>query len=268
VQEMVTQPDQIREFQNNTNVILNVNLTGMLYAPQLAFTIDFPNLTGSTKSIVENKLSLLESDPNEMYKQAGALIVLNTFVPSVAAGGQALGVAAGVNTLSEFVSSQFSNVLSDILRSAVEGVEFIDDIDLDLNYNIGTDDLLRGEGLGINTGEFRVSTTARLFDRVELDVGTNYYVGNTNTIGASESGTFFTGNFALQYALTEDRQLMLRVYSLSDQVLEGRRFRSGVGIRYQKEFHSFNSFYDGLQKTAQRLRMLPSDQEEDQEKDQ
>ncbi len=262
VQEMVTEPDQIREFQNNTDVILNVRLTGMLYAPQLAFTIEFPNLTGATKSIVENKLSLLESDPNEMYKQAGALIVLNTFVPSGASGGQALGVAAGVNTLSEFVSSQFSNVLSDILRSAVEGVEFIDDIDLDLNYNIGTDDLLRGEGLGINTGEFRVSTTARLFDRVELDVGTNYYVGNTNTLGASESGTFFTGNFALQYALTEDRQLMLRVYSLSDQVLEGRRFRSGVGIRYQKEFHSFDSFYEGLEKTAQRLRMMPSDEEE------
>jgi hypothetical protein len=181
VQEMVTQPDQIQEFQNNTEVILNVELTGLLYSPQLAFTIDFPNLTGPASSIVENKLTLLESDPNEMYKQAGALIVLNTFVPSAVGGGQALGVAAGVNTLSEFVSSQFSNVLSDILRSAVEDVEFIDDIDLDLNYNVGTDDLLRGEGLGISSGEFRVSTTARLFDRVELDVGTNYFVGNTNS---------------------------------------------------------------------------------------
>lgn len=263
VQEMVTQPEQIREFQNNTEVILNVELTGMLYAPQLAFTIEFPNLTGPARSIVENKLTLLESDPNEMYKQAGALIVLNTFVPSGVGGGQALGMAAGVNTLSEFVSSQFSNVLSDILRSAVQDVEFIDDIDLDLNYNVGTDDLLRGEGMGISSGEFRVSTTARLFDRVELDVGTNYFVGNNNSVGATESGTFFTGNFALQYALTEDRQLMLRVYSLSDQVLEGRRFRSGVGIRHQKEFHSFNSFYNGLEKAAKTLRMMPKDSSTD-----
>ena len=259
VQEMVTQPDQIREFQNNTVVILNVNLTGLLYSPQLDFTIEFPNLTGPTRSIVENKLSLLEADPNEMYKQAGALIVLNTFVPSVVGGGQAIGVAAGVNTLSEFVSSQFSNVISNILRSAVEDVEFIDDIDLDLNYNVGTDDLLRGEGLGISSGEFRISTTARLFDRVELDVGTNYYVGNTSSVGASESGTFFTGNFALQYALTEDRELKLRVYSLSDQVLEGRRFRSGVGIRHQKEFKSFDGFYSALKSTAQKLRMMPKE---------
>ncbi|NBC24888.1 MAG: hypothetical protein GVX78_04655 [Bacteroidetes bacterium] len=259
VQEMVTQPDQIREFQNNTVVILNVNLTGLLYSPQLDFTIEFPNLTGPTRSIVENKLSLLEADPNEMYKQAGALIVLNTFVPSAVGGGKALGAAAGVNTLSEFVSSQFSNVISTILRSAVEDVEFIDDIDLDLNYNVGTDDLLRGEGLGISSGEFRISTTARLFDRVELDVGTNYYVGNQNSVGASESGTFFTGNFALQYALTEDRQLKLRVYSLSDQVLEGRRFRSGVGIRHQKEFNSFGGFYSALESAAQKLRMMPED---------
>ena len=265
VQEMVTQPDQIREFQNNTEVILNVELTGMLYSPQLAFTIDFPNLTGPARSIVENKLTLLESDPNEMYKQAGALIVLNTFVPSAVGGGRDIGVAAGVNTLSEFVSSQFSNVLSNILRSAVEDVEFIDDIDLDLNYNVGTDDVVRGEGLEINSGQFRVSTTARLFDRVELDVGTNYFVGNTNSVGATDAGTFFTGNFALQYALTEDRQLMLRVYSLSDQVLEGRRFRSGVGIRHQKEFDSFDSFYSGLEKAAQKLRIMPKDPSSDQD---
>jgi len=263
VQEMVTQPDQIQEFQNNTEVILIVELTGPLYSPQLAFSIEFPNLTGPAKSIVENKLTLLESDPNEMYKQAGALIVLNTFVPSAVGGGQALGAAAGVNTLSEFVSSQFSNVLSDILRTAVEDVEFIDDIDLDLNYNVGTDDALRGEGFGITSGQFRVSTTARLFDRVELDVGTNYFVGNANSVGATESGTFFTGNFALQYALTEDRQLMLRVYSLSDQVLEGRRFRSGVGIRHQKEFDSFDSFYSGLENAAQKLRLMPSPSEEE-----
>jgi hypothetical protein len=50
---------------------------------------------------------------------------------------------------------------------------------------------------------------------------------------------------------------MLRVYSLSDQVLEGRRFRSGVGIRHQKEFNSFDSFYASLERAAQKLQLMP-----------
>jgi hypothetical protein len=257
VQELVTDPALEDELRANTQVVLTVLLTGLLYAPDLSFDFRFPQLTGQAKSTVDNKLSILESDPNGLYAQAGALIVLNTFAPSATANGQALGFAAGVNTLSEFVSNQFSNLLSGLLKSAVKDIDFINDIDLQLNYNLNTNELLNGgQATTLENGELRINTTTRLFDRLELDLGGNYGTNNTNSIVGNQ-GTYFNGNIALQYRLTEDNELVMRIYSLTDQVLEGRRVRSGVGLRYQKEFDTFEEFFNGLQSTIDKGRSGP-----------
>jgi hypothetical protein len=180
-----------------------------------------------------------------MYNHAGALIVFNSFLPSGATTNTARsGAVAGINTLSEFFSNQFSGLLSNILSSAVEDVDFIDEIDFNLRYNVESTEAFENQSNFLESGEFRMRTSARLFERVEVDLGGNYGVGNA-TVG-TESGAYFTGNFAIQYALTKDRRLVLRIYSGTDRVLEGQRFRSGVGLRYQQEFDSFDNFFKSL----------------------
>lgn len=251
---VVEDPQLISALQDPTEVILIVNLKGALYSPELGFDLRFPNLTGTAETVVENKLALLEGNPSEMYDHAGALIVFNSFVPSASGAGGNIGSGALANTISEFLSNQFSRLFSSLLRSAVADVGFIDEIDFNVKYDVRnrTADLQPDqETYAVEGGEFKMRTSARLFERVELDLGGNYGVG-TSTLGATESGTYFTGNFAIQYALTEDRQLVLRVYSATDRVLEGRRFRSGVGIRYQQEFDSFPNFFEGLKNAIQK----------------
>jgi hypothetical protein len=99
------------------DVFVYATISGALQKPNIDFRIDFP-----TGSLVKNDdsfiklINTLERDENEMLKQVTYLIVFGSFAPY--GEGRSLGTnvtTLGVNTISELISKQVNNLVSNIL---------------------------------------------------------------------------------------------------------------------------------------------------------
>ena len=129
-------PDDQRLAGQNTEVDLQLKLGGSLYKPEIRFDLSFPNLTGDIANFADSKLRLLRNNELELNGQVLGLIVFNSFLPSnrVADVFGAAGIqSAGINTLSEFLTSQLSLFITNILNSMVDEGGLISGIDFDLN---------------------------------------------------------------------------------------------------------------------------------------
>lgn len=236
----------IQAASNRTDVNLQMIISNKLYNPTINFGLEFPDLTGDLKSYADSKVRLLSNNQNDLNNQVFGLIVFNTFLPSntlseVITSGSVIQ-SAGVNTLSEFVSSQLSSYVTRFLNETLEENGLISGIDFDItlrnNYSLGP--------IGGNSGAFSVVPTEievklknqfRFQDgRLSFDLGGNYV--RESLIGLSN---YVVPEFTFRYALTPDRKLNLKVYGkydLDEISVTSRRQRLGVGIRYRTEFGS------------------------------
>lgn len=234
--------------QIKTEVDLTLILTGFLSSPNIDFTIDFPNLTGEIKGYVDSKMRILRSDQNAMLEQVMGLLLTRSFLPSNTILNSAGSVATSSlnNTVSELISTQLSSYLSGFLSDAVEGIGFINSIDLDVGVDINPfgaaqdvttiDDILTESG---NNVDFRFSN--RLFgDRIIVDVAGNY----TTNSPLTTDGQYYTGDYALEYMLTDDGKWKIRFYHRDDFTIEGRRKKYGLGLAYRREFDNFAELFN------------------------
>ena len=149
------------------------------------------------------------------------------------------------NTLSEFFSTQLSSFLSEFLERAVADVDFISGIDFDVGYNRSYDFDLQS----YSYSEWELRMKNRLFDdRIILDVGGNYVTDSP------VAGTYFAGDYALEYILTADRRLKVRFYHRNEETIEGRKSKFGLGLSYRREFDTFGEWLGGLNKEAKKLK--------------
>ena len=235
-----------QQAQQKTTVFLELQLTGSLLQPSIAFQISFPDVTGELRGYVDSKMSSLRADQNSLNEQVFGLLLLGTFLPSnfsnTSTSGNFLNVTA-TNTMTEFVSSQLSFYLSEFVGSAVENVGFISDIDINVAYNKSYDYTAQSSSYE----EWELSVRNRLFnDRFIVDVGGNYVTDSP------VAGTYFAGDYALEYVLTKDRRLKVRFYYRQDETIEGRKNKTGIGLSYRREFDSFGEWLRGLDKEAKR----------------
>lgn len=235
-----------------TEVDLTMKITGELLEPTINFDINFPSLLGELKNFTDNKLRVIRQDQNEMNRQVFGLIVIGQFLPSnFSFQGQELNIA--FNTVTEMLSQQLSIYLTSLVSEWLTEDGFISGIDFDIAFNYfqsgdvtstDPDDLYRGNELQVRLNNY-------LFDdRLSVNVGGNFdLTGNNNYLGpdAASSGIFFAGDLSIEYFLTADKNLKVRFYqSTSPEIGGGRRNRTGMGLRYRKEFDSFGGFLDGL----------------------
>ena len=81
-----------------------------------------------------------------------------------------------------------------------------------------------------------------LNERLSLDIGGNFEFGQTTTNGA-----FFGENIVFEYAISENRDLKIRLYERRDQDIGGnRRIQVGTGLSVRKEFNSFSEFWQSI----------------------
>ncbi|TVR83101.1 MAG: hypothetical protein EA409_03395 [Saprospirales bacterium] len=220
----------------STAVDLTMLLTGFLRNPEINFTIDFPNLTGQLKTLADRRILDLEENPDEMNRQVFALVVIGGFLP--ASLNLETSVAAITNTVNEWLSTQLSLYLSDLLSNAFEEVGFISGIEMDVGYVLPTGEFVEAGRIDTRQSEVRVGLRPSLFDdRVQLNVGGNY---------VRES--FFTNDPYLapygivEYFITPDRRWRLRLSTNYDYVVEGRRNRHSIGVSFRREFDSIDEF--------------------------
>lgn len=228
------------EASKSTQVNLILHLAGELFKPQISFDLEFPLLTGELKNFTESKLRLLRQDPNELNRQAFGLVVAGQFLPDD------LGIQADnaiFNTVSELLSNQLSLLLTDLFSEMIADGRVLSGIDFDVAYSqYRPGDDLNRPGRG---EEFEVRLRQNYFnDRLSVVVGGNYDTGGSNvaaTPGAN-NGAFLGNDVVIEYAISADRSLTLKVYQRLQPDIGGRRFKVGAGLSFRKEYDSFGDF--------------------------
>ncbi|PSR14871.1 MAG: hypothetical protein C7N36_02270, partial [Bacteroidetes bacterium] len=231
-----------REAQQTTDVDLLLQLKGDLFAPEISFDINFPNLQGVLENYTDSKLTLLRRDQNEMNKQAFGLIVLGQFLPSDLSFNSNETI---FNTLSSYLTNQFSMLVKDIFSKYYGEGKTLSSFDVKLNYNrVSVTDLTGNQGFTTGDAVEFSLRSGFLNDRISFDVGGNFAFGQS-----SQNGTFFGEDLALEYAISANRDLKLRIYERRDQDIGGdRRIQVGTGLSWRKEFNSFSEFWQSMRK--------------------
>lgn len=245
--------------RDRTEVDLTMKLTGQLYQPDVSFDLDFPNLIGDLRSFATNKVNTLRQNESELNNQVVGLLVFNTFLPTTNNLNSDIynlnnAVSTTVNTVSEFVSTQLSYILSGFLQEALEENGFISGIDFDIGFNSNTLYDLSGfnNSTNIAPDEVEVNLRNRFFDdRWELNLGGNFGRQNASNI----INNYIIGDFVITYYLTEDRRLRLSGYGKYDidEINQQREQKYGFGINYRKEFGSLIELKEAISEDTKKL---------------
>lgn len=233
---------------NSKPVKLVMKLTDKLLQPNIAFDIEFSDLDPELRNYAESKKRTLDLDPNELNRQVFGLLVLQQFLPS---GYSIQAGELGLNTVSEMLSNQLSMYLTAFITNIFTGSNFIQGIDLDISYNRyspGTTTDPNDPTVAFTTNELRGRLKVIVSDRISIHVGGNFDVGGGSQIYTTNN-TLLGQEFQIEYVLTQDRRLKLKVYQrMEPDVGGGRRLKIGGGLSFRKEFDSLNDLMKSWEK--------------------
>lgn len=233
---------QLNLARQNTEVDVALYLGGTLFKPEIKFGLSFPNLTGELASFADNKLKILQGNDQELNSQVLGLIVFNSFIQSnrVSDVFGASGIqSAGINTLSDFLSSQLSMYITNMINTMVGDGSVISGVDFGVNFKNNNFGVVNS---GFAPDEIAVRNTIVFKnDRLSLDLGGNYV---RQFLGTDVNQVL--PDFALEFRLTKDRKLKVRLYGKYDIDITttGLREKYGLGVAYRTEFGSMTHFED------------------------
>ena len=245
IQEYLSEQNSalLTEARRPSKVDLTMGLSGSLMSPRITFEIDMPNLVGELNTYVNNKLSSLENDQDQLNQQVFGLVVFGSFLPSTQQTALVSNIGAStINTLSEFLSTQLSFFVSSLLNDVVDDVKFISGIDFDLayvqqQYNLESS----GRQTSFSEGEYQFRFKNRLWnDKWIITVGGDY--GSQSIFN---NDPYFNPETVIEWN-TPVNGLKLRIYYRAEQSFQGQSQRVGGGIRYRKEFDNFFDFKKAL----------------------
>lgn len=258
-------PNLAAASRSKTQVKLILNLGGTLFQPQVNFDLDFPDVQGELRNTVQSKMRTLNANQAELNSQVLGLIVFNSFLPSsssqIALGGTEIG-SAGIGTLSEFISSQASLLFTGLLNEVFADNGLISGFDFDIGLRKNSFNGVQNNNNGLAPDEIEVNLKNRfkfLDERLSLDLGGNYVWDNV--LNGEAVGNYFIGNFVLEYFLTDDRKLKLRMYGRYDydEIAAARRQKYGLGIGYRTEFGTLSDFKRSM---AERFRVVEDENQD------
>jgi hypothetical protein len=255
-------PQQMVEAaRTRVDVNLILQLGGTLFSPQINFDLEFPELAGQLRSFADNKVRLLRANPIDFNSQVFGLMVFNTFLPMTALSDVVASniSTAGISTISEFISSQLSLFVTSLINEALEENGLIAGVDFDINFRANTD-ILGGLGGEIQGDpsilpseiEIRFKNRLRILDeRLSVNVGSNFvrqsFIGRDN---------YLIPEFNVEYALTADRKLNMRLYGKYDMDevnFTDRRQTYGMGLRFRTEFGPMLETKSDISKAFKRI---------------
>ena len=239
--EYIGQNDRLAELaQNATDVDLFLHLRGDLFAPDITFDMEFPELTGQVRNYVEDRLRVIADDQNEINKQVFGLLIARSFIPSVSSVVNIDGTV--VNTVSEVITNQLSFFLTQYLQESIDEVPFISSVELNIGYNVYRNNYTAEAQAVVKTGnEFVVQPEIGFLDnRLQVTMEANLQTGSAVT-----SNTLITHDFVVEYSITEDNRLIAKLYQRTEPYVFEKTSKLGVGLTYQKEFDKFYEFLRG-----------------------
>ncbi len=246
----------VREATRKTDVDLLLHIGGQLYSPRVSFDLEFPSLeAGELRSYVDSKVRALRENESALNAQVAGLLFFRSFLPyNNPLGGQLFTtgnlVQTGSGTLSEFVSSQFSILISSLLNEAIADNAIFSSVDFSIGLNQNTDiynnvDASLFDIFNPDEIELQINPTFKFLDeKLSAKVGGNY-VRNSAFIPQNS----IIPDFALEYFITDDRKLKIRFYGRYDfdEVDPERKQKYGLGLSWRHEFGSLSKINNHLE---------------------
>ncbi len=198
---------------NRTNVPVDAVLLvdGPMTHPDITFDLELPSLT----SDVERKVKSIVSTNDMMSRQIIYLLALNRFYTPEYTGGESSNGAEWSSMASSTISSQLSNILS----------QMTDKLDVAPSF--------RSDKGNFTDMEFDLALSSRLLNN-RLLINGNFGYRDKNT-----SNTQFVGDFDIEYLLSKNGNLRLKAYNhFNDQnyYLRSALTTQGVGVVFQRDF--------------------------------
>lgn len=212
--------------REDVNVVLN--LTEKLMNPAITFNIELPQATETERSQLES----ITSTTQQLNQQVFSLLILNRFLPvyqTTTQENQAISGVSGLGsaTTSDFISSQISGWLSEISN----------EFDIGINYRPGDQ---------ISNQEIAVALSTQLFNE-RLQVRGNFGVTSASESQYTQSQTSIVGDFLVEYSLTKDGKIRLKVFNETNPYevfsTSSSIYTQGIGLVYQEDFNTLDEFF-------------------------
>jgi hypothetical protein len=205
----------------------DLDLSGKLTSPDIAFKIELPDVDDQTREVVESYLS----NTDELTTQVFSLLIINSFMPvGSGLGGNGFGNQLGIANSAEILSSQLTNMFNNINK----------------NFNIGLD---IQPGTTINPAEYKLALSTALFNgrvTVNTDVGTQSGIATT-TQSANSS---FVGEVNVEYSLIKSGKLRLKAFNKANDNTTlyalNAPYTQGVGLSYKAGFNSWKELWQKM----------------------
>ena len=196
-----------------------LNIYDKLRNPQLAFSIDIPDIDPITRAQVESALNT----EDKVQKQFVALLVGNSFIPDE---------QSGIVNTSSMLYSNVAGIMASQLSNVLQRLNIPLDLGLKYQPNEGGTDI------------FDVAISTELFNN---RVVVNGAIGNR--MYSSNSSSDVVGDLDIEIKLDRSGAWRLTLFSHSvDQYtnyLDDSQ-RNGVGMAYQKEFNTFQELFKAM----------------------
>ncbi|HXD79132.1 MAG TPA: translocation/assembly module TamB domain-containing protein [Puia sp.] len=233
-------------------ILVTALLKGRLMSPDITFQLDLPD--NSPLKNDQDAVALLQriqSDPNELNKQASCLVVLNTFVPLSNSTAVLDPTQVGANV----VVNSISGILSNAFRKQVAGVlqRVFKDNSLRVNFNTtlynGNNVLLDADQshLTYDRTNFNFSVGKSFMnEKLTLDIGSALDFGMTTQ--QEQAAAFeFLPDITAAYKITPDGRVRLTLfYRDSYNYLSGGNHTlnsSGISISYRRDFDRIDELF-------------------------
>jgi hypothetical protein len=241
---------------------VNLMLKNQLLTPSISFDIILPDssytVSPQVVSTVNDRLSQIRQDTNEMNKQVLGVLVLGHFI-----GDNPLQSQGGSEGIQGAIRSSVSSLLSDQLNKLAGNL--IGGIQLSFDLTSGED---YSTGVAQNRTDLNVGLSKQfLNDRITVTVGNNFNLEGQNQPGQKTSD--IAGNISIGYKLTEDGRYLVRAYRKDEYiVVEGEVVETGVGFTLTYDYNKFIELFKGRTKEEKKLEKEYRQKEREKRKEQ
>jgi hypothetical protein len=241
---------------------VDLNLKNQLLKPDITFDIVLPDsnytVSPDVVSTVNDRLSQIRQDPNEMNKQVLGVLVLGHFI-----GDNPLQSQGGSTGIQGMVRNSVSSLLSDQLNKLAG--DLIGGVQLNFNLTSGTD---YSTGVEQNRTDLNVGLSKKFFnDRIAVTVGNNFNLEGDNQPG--QKTTDIAGDISINYKLSADGRYRVRVYRKDEFiVIEGQVVETGLAFSLTYEYNHFKELFARKSKKDKALEKEYDNQQKEKKKEQ
>lgn len=236
-------PNLANSFNQKIPFRVVLKISGQLSKPDISFDILLPEessnlLSNDLRTVIENKLQQIRSDPASVNKQVFSLLLLGRFVGEQSSdffkgnGGDFSTLAR--QSVSQFLSSALNQIASDVFKG----------VDIDLNLNSYND---YSNGGNEQRTDLNIAVSKKFAnDRLIVSVGQNFGIeGQDAASKASGSNTGFRPDLSVSYKLTKDGKYLLKAYSKNqfEVTVDGYVVETGLAFVLTMDYEKFKELF-------------------------